>query len=78
MNEALKGLNLTWVPGDTVLLFESDLGPNSAGGSADVVFRHQEDGQRGANILLVDGTMKFVQEEAIGDLRWTLEGDEIP
>ncbi len=46
---------------------------NQLGGPEDIVFRHEQDGQRGCNIAFVDGHTEFVTEDHIGDLKWTVE-----
>jgi prepilin-type processing-associated H-X9-DG protein len=59
------------LPGDLVLLFESDPGWNQTGGVDDVVTdRH---GKPGANIAFADGHVEFVKPEDIPALRWTVE-----
>jgi prepilin-type processing-associated H-X9-DG protein len=56
-----------------VMLFESDLGRNGAGGPEDLVLRHDLSGRLGCNIAFVDGHVEFVPEERIADLKWTAE-----
>jgi len=70
MNENIPN-DVTDLPDDLVLLFESAPGWNQAGGPDDVVTdRH---GRPGANIAFADGTVQFVKPEDIPTLRWTVE-----
>lgn len=75
ININVAGKNISQVPPDTVLLFETTAGVNPAGGpellSAD---NHQGDG---CNILFVDGHVKFVLTKDFPTLRWTTEAVNI-
>ena len=54
--------------GNVVLLFESRPGWNQFGGP-ELLTTENHEGQ-GCNVSFVDGTVKFVRTEELGDLRW--------
>ncbi|MHC4622879.1 MAG: hypothetical protein ACYS4W_03145 [Planctomycetota bacterium] len=58
-------------PGDTVLLFETKGGWNQYGGPEMLTMEHHEG--KGCNILFNDGSIKFVQAEEVGELKWKVE-----
>ena len=56
-------------PPDTVLLFETRAGWNQHGGPQILSFNNHE--PNGGNVLLKDGTVKFIRtEEELNQLRW--------
>jgi hypothetical protein len=59
-------------PPDTVLLFECSSGWNRFGGSEILTTKHHED--KGACVLFVEGTVRFVKAEEIPALRWDGRG----
>lgn len=63
----------TCVDASMVLMFEADLGRNGVGGLEDVVLHHSKDGQLGCHIVFGDGFIKFITEDHIDKLNWTLE-----
>ena len=60
------------VPAEMVSLFDADLGINGAGGADDVILKHNMQGQFGCNIAFADGTVKFVTEDRIENLKWVV------
>ena len=60
-------MDTTQIPGDTVVLFESDAGWNSAGGHTNAVARHY-----GSRLLVAfaDGSVKDVKLGELEKLRW--------
>jgi prepilin-type processing-associated H-X9-DG protein len=74
INENLYKLEETAVvPAEMVALFEADLGINGAGGADDVILRHNQHGQLGCNIAFADGTVEFIAENRIENLKWVIE-----
>ena len=66
-----KNITSMGVGPDTVLLFESDAGRNAAGGPEMLATeRHRGEG---CNFVFVDGHVKFVRIEDIGNLKWVPE-----
>jgi prepilin-type processing-associated H-X9-DG protein len=60
--------SLIGVPGDIVLIFESNGGRNAAGGPEILAIeRHKGEG---CNVAFVDGHVQFVKTEDIGNLKW--------
>jgi len=60
------------VPAEMVSLFDADLGINGAGGADDVILKHNMQGQFGCNIAFAVGTVKFVTEDRIENLKWVV------
>ncbi len=58
-------------PNDVVLLFEADSGWNQHGGSELMVFDHHE--PPGCNVLLNDGTARFITPDQIDTLNWGID-----
>lgn len=65
-NRKLSGLAEDDVDPQTVMLFESDLGWNGAGGPEAVAQRHR----RGVTVGFVDGSVQSVPRERVTSLRW--------
>ncbi|MEN8127620.1 MAG: hypothetical protein ABFR90_07415 [Planctomycetota bacterium] len=63
----------TCVDYSMVLMFESNLGRNGVGGQDDVILHHNKEGQLGCHIVFGDGYVKFVTEDHIDNLNWSLE-----
>ncbi|MCE5186214.1 MAG: DUF4190 domain-containing protein [Planctomycetaceae bacterium] len=61
------------LPPETVVLFESDLGKNAAGGPENVAWRHGEQGKLGCNIAFADNHVEFVTADRVPELLWTPE-----
>jgi len=70
MNKFLDGRKLSELPANLVLLFESKLGWNIAGGPEILTMEHHEGG--GCNVLFVDGDVKFLRADEISKLKWTV------
>jgi len=67
INVNVAGKNLAQLDPNMVMLFESDAGWNSAGGSElAVADRHT----RGSNFAFVNGNVFFIMKEAFGKLTW--------
>jgi prepilin-type processing-associated H-X9-DG protein len=73
VNKGLYTIETDKLPAQMVMLFESNLGKNAAGGLGNVVLRHDEHGQSGCNIAFADGHVEFVTEDRIPDLLWEAE-----
>ncbi len=58
------------VPGDMVVLFESNAGWNQVGGAESVVTGRHVEG--GCNVLFGDGRAEFVKAEDLDKLRWKI------
>jgi ABC-type transport system involved in multi-copper enzyme maturation permease subunit len=68
LNKNLAGLKLNSMPSDIVLLFETTLSQNPAGGP-ELIITTNHDG-RGCIIMFSDMHMEFIKAKDINDLRW--------
>ncbi|MHC4622880.1 MAG: hypothetical protein ACYS4W_03150 [Planctomycetota bacterium] len=71
LNKNLEGIKLSQVPEDIVLLFEAKPGWNQVGGP-EILNTDNHEG-KGCNVLFNDGSIKFVQAEEVGELKWKVE-----
>jgi prepilin-type processing-associated H-X9-DG protein len=70
MNAGVSGKDLSKLPPNTVLLFESDRGWNGSGGGELAVFRHAGANGRVMHVLFADGSVHPVAEKETGGLQW--------
>jgi hypothetical protein len=68
LNKHIRGMRLTELPGDVVLLFEVEPGTNSAGGP-ELITPDNHYG-KGSLVLFADLHLEFVRAEDFDDLRW--------
>jgi hypothetical protein len=61
------------VSAEMVMLFEANLGVNGVGGANDVILKHDNHGQLGCNVAFADGTVEFIAENRIENLKWVIE-----
>jgi len=71
LNENVMGLRLGELPTDVVVLFDSKPGWNQVGGAG--LLAPENHKGKGCNILFGDFTVKFVDRENLGQLKWDVE-----
>ena len=68
MNKNITGLKISDINPNTVLIFDAKDAKNATGGSENINIE-KFDG-KGANIVFVDGNIKFITAEELMSLRW--------
>lgn len=71
-NKNIAGMKLDDIPGDVVLLFESEPGWNQVGGPELLASEAHKRGRgiKGCNVAFADGIQRFVKKEDLDTLRW--------
>lgn len=72
MNQNLSNKLLAQVPGDVILLYESNDGWNSSGGSEKITFANHDHllEQKKCGVLFANGKVLHVYEKDLNNLRW--------
>lgn len=70
-NKNLIGMEALQVPGNVVLIFESQKGWNQVGGPE--ILSTEYNNGRGVNVTFTDGHVEFVSSDDIDDLVWSVE-----
>ena len=67
-NINVNGMNLSQIPPDVVLVFESTPGSNQVGGLELLTTEHHEG--EGCNVVFADSHVEFIKKEDLDTLRW--------